>query len=464
MKKILLGLTIALSCLGISSVKAEDLPLELYGYESFVEFKLFFGEDEFNNIINEMIEEYKNNYYTYYPYFDIVLSEYDNYKVLTLNYYKEIPSSKWGWVLSAGMGWTSINLRKLNSSDYFQRSYYLEEDVLKYDDTNLNFPTTIINTRDGRNVASYDHDGAWYRYTPYNYYYSNYDLILEPIAQYKGKYDSTFNAYGTAYLYNYDNFMIPKLEDPTLYDIVSLDKEDYVLEPYYLYDDDSTISSFNYEEINLNNYAYVALSLKNYDQNPFNSTVQVKGQYCVTPVYDYGMKTYDEVTQTKVSNRCSLYYDDFTSVRMYVTENDIKNHAIYYLKAYDTSKENIVKIDITKYNITYITEEEKDNPYVTVDGRIYPTIPYNNLPSTATKNEEENYAPGESENFVGVMVDDFTNLFTAPLDFLIEIWGTIVTFFALITSFISLLPPILQGFLYSSFTLAIVLGIIKIIL
>ena len=457
MKKFLTILTVVLSFIGISSVKADNLQLELYGYDSFVEFKSFFGDEEFTNIINEMIEEYKINYHTYYPYFDIVLSEYNDYKGITLNYYKEIPSSKWSWNLSVGIGWTSISLVKLNSSDFLQRGYYLENDVLKYDNTKVNVPVSIIRTRDGRNVASYDHDGAWYRYVPYNYYYSNYDLILEPISNYKGKYDSTFNSYDSAYLYNYDNFLIPKLDNPTLNTVVSYNTDDYVIEPYYLYDNNN-ISSFNYTEINLNDYAYVALALKDYNREAFSTNVQVKGQYCLTPVYNYGLTERKEILDGSKVDRCSPYYDNYTSVRTSILTSDLQNHAIYYLKAYDTSKDNYVKIDTTVFDVTLITEEEKDNPYVTVNGKTYPTIAYDELTDTATKSEDEGYVPGESEKF------DFSDIFTSPIDFLVEVWGTIVTFFTLITSFIALLPPILQNFLYASFMLAIALGIVKIIL
>ena len=45
-----------------------------------------------------------------------------------------------------------------------------------------------------------------------------------------------------------------------------------------------------YLEINLNDYAYVALALKDYNQDPFNTNMYFKGQVCLTPVYNYGME------------------------------------------------------------------------------------------------------------------------------------------------------------------------------
>ena len=123
------------------------------------------------------------------------------------------------------------------------------------------------------------------------------------------------------------------------------------------------------------------------------------------------------------------------------------------------------------FTITYITEETQDTPYVEVNGKNYPTISYDNLTDSATKSEDEDYISG-----VSCAVGDFNcynkynpenifdTIFSAPLEFLTGIWSSITIVFTLITQFILLLPPVIQTFLYLSFMIAIILGLIKILL
>lgn len=231
-----------------------------------------------------------------------------------------------------------------------------------------------------------------------------------------------------------------------------------------------------YVEINLNNYAYVALSLKDYTKEISNSyseysNIYVKGQLCATPVYNYGQTERKDILTGSKVQACSLYNSDYALTRFYILPSDIKNHAIYYLKAYDTTKDNYVKIDTSYFDITYITEENKDNPQVSIDGKIYPTLSYDKLTDTSTKSEDEGYVSG-----VSCAVGDFNcyneynpsnvfkDIFDKPLEALKSVWSAIINVFELIKMFIMLLPQTLQSFLYLSFMIAIVLGIIKIIL
>lgn len=232
----------------------------------------------------------------------------------------------------------------------------------------------------------------------------------------------------------------------------------------------------SYVEVNLNNYAYIALSLKDYTKEISNSyseysNIYVKGQLCATPVYNYGQTERKDILTGSKVQACSLYNLDYTLTRFYILPSDIKNHAIYYLKAYDTTKDNYVKIDTSYFDITYITEENKDNPQVSIDGKIYPTLSYDKLTDTSTKSEDEGYVSG-----VSCAVGDFNcyseynpsnafkDIFDKPLEALKSVWSAIINVFELIKMFIMLLPQTLQSFLYLSFMIAIVLGIIKIIL
>lgn len=417
MKKILIALTIVISCLGISKVSADTLNFTYsdvhetscdFYYVDYDYVKTLGYENQMQEIYNMLITSYNSNYSEQYPYYYIhfVVKDKNNcnqaseassvgYIAGLLNLYSDIPSLP----LNAG-----------------ERILFASYDVID----------KIYNTP--QETTSYYYpwlfdDGY---YNPLSYFVSNFDLVNNTTDNY--------NITGNS------NFTINPGD---------------VIKPYY-----SAGNAFqiDYTEINLNDYAYVALALKDYSKKAFETTIQVKGQYCLTPVYNYGMtERKDILTGTQV-DRCSPYYDNYTPIRTYILDNDLKNNAIYYLKSYDTTRDNFVKVDTSVFDITYITEENKDNPYVTIGGKTYPTIPYDNLTDTAIKSEDEGYVSGAVEEF------SFADIFTAPLDFLMEIWGTIVTFFDLITSFIALLPAVLQNFLYASFMLAIVLGLIKIIL
>lgn len=287
-------------------------------------------------------------------------------------------------------------------------------------------------------------DNSIFYYLPYYYYDSNFDF--------------PFGLDDTYIVQDGNNILF------------TLNKQDYI--PTYKSKFINN-TELNYTEIDLNNYPYIALSLKDYSKTEeFNSMTYVKGQYCLTSVYNYGLTERKDILSGTQMQRCSLYYDEYTPIRTYILKSDLENHSIYYLKAYDTSKENKIKVDTSVFNIHYITEEEKDNPIITIDGKKYTTIPYDELTDTATKSEDENYTSGGScavgdfnctSSLVGSTVS-WSDIFTSPLDFLKNIWTSITQVFVIITYFISLLPTTLQYFFYVSFTLAIILGIIKIIL
>lgn len=225
-----------------------------------------------------------------------------------------------------------------------------------------------------------------------------------------------------------------------------------------------------YTEINLNNYSYVALSLKNYNTDSFNTVFYVKGQLCLTPVYDYGMKNKADYYSGYQVQGCSPIYDTFTPVKVSILESDLTNHSIYYVKSYNTSIDNIIKVNNSIFDITYITSENASNPYVSVGGITYPTIPYNQLDSSATASESDGYISGQVcpigdvNCYYEATGIDISVLFSNPLKVLESVWSSITTMFTMIFAFYSLLPPVLRTFMTSAFMLAVILGIIKIII
>lgn len=395
--------------------------------------------DEIEELYSLVIKNYNDNYSSNYKYYSISLVAQDSKNCNTsrggiskiymslLAFNEEIPLfyfNEYNYVI------TGVNISKLFDNVSFTYHFDVSENLY----ITPSEPVVYLHP----NLFILDDNQKLYN--PLYYFISNYNFVNTPVT-----------------LKNNDGVTT---EFNRIYNVTGYD-EDFSVgigdTIYPMFSADSPFSS-SYKEVNLNDYAYVALSLKDYNVDQFDINFQMKGQFCSTPVYNYGMTTKDSVVGNKITDRCSPYYDNFTPVRFSVLDKDLKNNSIYYLKAYDKSKDNIVKVDTSIFNIHYITEEEANNPILTINGKKYSAIPYSDLPSTSTKNEEENYVPGSSEKF------SFSDIFTTPLEFLKDIWNSIANVFTIINQFILLLPETLQYFFYISFTLAIVLGIIKIIL
>ena len=438
MKKISYLFIAIISFIGINSVNADTLIASSF-YDTFDNsISAYF---DYENVINNMISYYEENYQSDYPYYLVLYygNSYSNYFELVFSDSNETYWSSnelWPHYINAQSG-TNLHkciLYSTNSGDYSYSAAAGASHLFRY----------------GNNVS---------------FIYGNQVLINHGFV-----YKNT----GTNSSSTFDTFSIPSFTSSSFdfsvdsFDIVDGDNFPSFLD---LYNGTYERNMFDhYTEINLNNYAYVALSLKDYtlrndNINQFSTNIYTKGQLCLTPVYDYGMNEKSDYYNGYQVDRCSVVYDDFTSVRTYILKQDLENNAIYYLKAYDTSIENKVKVDTNIFNISYITLENADNPSVNVNGRNYPTIAYNDLTSSSTQSEEEGYVSGQAVNVIDQFDENFiSNFFSNPLNVLKSVWGAIVSILSLIATFIALLPVTLQGFLYMSFALAIILGIIKILL
>lgn len=435
---LLLGL---LSFIGVNTVSADtyNFPYDLsyYSDANLTEEQLIsYLDAKIDTVLNYWEENLKKDYPYYYIGINSVVigSRVD----LNFHYLSAIPfNGYYGGLLS------SVN----ESQGILNISIYCTGDNICYDEI-VNRPS--------------DYKGYFYplfhyempgseiisrHYLPFSYYTSNFDYIFNE--------SDTFNIVK-------DNEIIYSLNNG---DIIPTYKDLFI----------NKIKD-NYIQIDLNNYSYVALSLKDYNDIPKNNSSRytnfyVKGQLCVTPVYNYGLTERKDVLTNSKMQGCSQYYDDFTLTRMYILKTDVENHAIYYFKAYDTSKDNILKVDTSIFNITYISEENKDNPEVLINNKYYPTLPYDSLTDTAIKSESEGYVSGTtcavgdfncySENNSENLFDE---IFSSPLNFLKSIWDSVTSIFSLIAEFISLLPIPMQSFLYLSFMIAIILGLLKILL
>lgn len=434
----------------ISSVKAESIELNNNNdYTSNMSVQDIFTNKDYKEYLEELkrllFEKYESEYSDLYPYYVIELN-FSNSSSFSITLSMVMSNQKF-----------SFNYKKGINNGY---GYNLLED-------NTNAGGLPINGKWQNLVVSYDSSSTAYTLPELKNY-------ISPPAHYV--FHPTFFCSNFLVSSNFDLYFY------TDYDSVIINNyldsgNTYILKngdilPTIYKGKDFTDKS-NLVEVDLNSYPYIALSLKDYSKTEeFSVTNYVKGQYCLTPVYDYGLKERKDVlTGTKIQ-RCSLVYTDFTPVRTSILKSDLENHAIYYLKAYNTNIENKAKIDTSVFNIHYITEEEKDNPILTINGKKYSVLPYGNLTDSSTKSEDENYSPGAScpvgdfNCTASIMGSDFkwSDIFTGPLDFIKGIWSSVTQVFIVIGYFISLLPMQLQYFLYISFMLAIILGLLKIIL
>lgn len=445
----------------ISSVKAESIELNnSNSYTSDMSVQELFTNKDYKGYLEELgrllFEKYESDYSDIYPFYVIEVGVspsstgfYINLSMVMSNQkfsfnYKKGKNNGYGYNLledNTELGGNPINEKWQNLEVSYNSSsttYNLPE-LKKYISPPAHYAFNVYVNSDSSSIPTFNSSFL---------VSSNFDLMF-------------YTDYDSVIINNY-------LDSGNTYTLKNGD-----ILPTIYKGKDFNNNTGNLVEVDLNSYPYIALSLKDYSKTEaFDSTVYVKGQLCITPAYEYGLKSYDDVVGVGVSNICSLYYEDYTPTRFTLTNSNLINHSIYYLKAYDTSKENKVKIDTSVFNIHYITEEEKDNPILTINGKKYSVIPFDDLPTNANKNTEEGYVPGGScavgdlNCTASMMGSDFkwSDIFTSPLDFIKGIWSSVTQVFIVIGYFISLLPIQLQYFLYISFMLAIILGLLKIIL
>lgn len=446
-KYLIIGLSIISSLFFVSNVKAETKEFEygifdsenyvigtgIYSYQTYFDnFKEYdnFSFDLIENKIKDLIkiweDKYKNEFPNYFisirSYPKVSFPTYSNmstqYLRIMLIYSKYIPINVNQFGDCFKQASSDIGMIFVDSGSDFEFS------SVSYD-----YSFSDLNIFDDYNLSN---SGVKSVYLSTLYYDSNFDL--------------PFGLEDTIYNVKKENDILFTLSNKT--DVVPTYKDKFV---------DKT--DLNYVEVDLNSYPYIILSLKDYSKTEEFSTINyVKGQYCLTSVYNYGSTEKKDIIEGSKNKRCSLYYDNYTPIRTYILNSDLKNNAIYYLKAYDTTKENKVKIDTSVFNIHYVSEEEKNNPIITINGKKHTPKSYDELTDTATKSEDENYADGASEEF------SITDIFSAPLEFFKKIINAISEFNGLIKELFSFLPDEFLAFLLAVFALLVVVAIVKILL
>ena len=387
----------------MNNVKADTYNINIYNYDTSLSFCGNGGcnlslNDSYNQLINIYNQNYKSNYDSYY--IRIISDNYNHY-LLSLNYFN---SSDMTYVYdSSGLG-VSLN----ESIHHF----------ITYDSNTLSYK---------------------------NYSGSGYNLYLIGDNSYL-YFDSSFD-----WFIGIHNYIISGFYDN---DSINLDIGNKIPKAKDLFSYSSWSdynSNLGLTSVDLDNYEYAILSLKNYNTDPFNTTFYVKGRIGITPVYNYGQSEKDTITDI-----CNISYSDYTPLRVYALEQDIQNHAVYYVKACESG--SAFKFDSTLFNITYVTQENLSDPTVTINGSTYHTLPFNSLTNTANQNDENGFVPGEVTPGTGGLDSAIQNVQNK----MSEIWGTFTYFTSFINQLFATLPVELRTVLISAFTIAIILGLIKI--
>lgn len=446
-KYLIIGLSIISSLFFVSNVKAETKEFEygifdsenyvigtgIYSYQTYFDnFKEYdnFSFDLIENKIKDLIKIWEDKYKNEFPNYFISIRSYPKVSFPT---YSNM-STQYLRIMLIYSKYIPINVNQFG--DCFKQA---SSDIgMIFVDSGSNFEFSSV---------SYDYSFSDLNiFDDYNLSNSGVKSVYLSTLYYDSNFDLPFGLEDTIYNVKKENDILFTLSNKT--DVVPTYKDKFV---------DKT--DLNYVEVDLNSYPYIILSLKDYSKTEEFSTINyVKGQYCLTSVYNYGSTEKKDIIEGSKNKRCSLYYDNYTPIRTYILNSDLKNNAIYYLKAYDTTKENKVKIDTSIFNIHYVSEEEKNNPIITINGKKHTPKSYDELTDTATKSEDENYADGASEEF------SITDIFSAPLEFFKKIINAISEFNGLIKELFSFLPDEFLAFLLAAFALLVVVAIVKILL
>lgn len=446
-KYLIIGLSIISSLFFVSNVKAETKEFEygifdsenyvigtgVYSYQTYFDnFKEYdnFSFDLIENKIKDLIKIWEDKYKNEFPNYFISIRSYPKVSFPT---YSNM-STQYLRIMLIYSKYIPINVNQFG--DCFKQ---VSSDIgMIFVDSGSDFEFSSV---------SYDYSFSDLNiFDDYNLSNSGVKSVYLSTLYYDSNFDLPFGLEDTIYNVKKENDILFTLSNKT--DVVPTYKDKFV---------DKT--DLNYVEVDLNSYPYIILSLKDYSKTEEFSTINyVKGQYCLTSVYNYGSTEKKDIIEGSKNKRCSLYYDNYTPIRTYILNSDLKNNAIYYLKAYDTTKENKVKIDTSVFNIHYVSEEEKNNPIITINGKKHTPKSYDELTDTATKSEDENYSDGASEEF------SITDIFSAPLEFFKKIINAISEFNGLIKELFSFLPDEFLVFLLAAFALLVVVAIVKILL
>ena len=305
-KYLIIGLSIISSLFLVGNVKAETKEFEFsnveyngyaYSGRSPINVYSLVNQDILDSMEQKIVDYWEKNVKSHHPYYYISLSYssastsgygVENVK-MELTAFDAIPID-YTSLVSMSCNYNDYKNDSVSIEDKIQLTYYLDY-LAGGGVTNQGKPYGLY--CDTNNLFSSTTDSN--RYLPLFYYSSNYD---QP--------------------FGLDDTYVVKNGDETLF---TLNKQDYI--PTYK-DKFIDRTDLNYVEVDLNSYPYIILSLKDYSKTEeFSTNNYVKGQYCLTSVYNYGSTEKKDIIEGSKTKRCSLYYDDYTPIRTYVLKSDL---------------------------------------------------------------------------------------------------------------------------------------------
>lgn len=430
MKKYLLTL-LTLFVVLAPNVKADEKVIATCDYSDDIPIYFSrFGKDFIVSKANELYENYKTNYEKDYPFYTINLSSFSNgslkYFAINLNY---SDSFKIYWFYSTISNVGNIYHYGWNQSSGTIQSYNTIRYVYKILD---NDELELL-------------DGVGISLT------SNSDFLIYDTSQKCSIKLPLFSNINPGFVMNSDIFSEVRLQDKpgsTTYTVLNKTTSDYLFKDYSQFIDGIDSPSDNFTTVNLDDYEYVILNLKDYKQDKaFNTNLKVKGMIGITPVYNFGQTEKDVIT-----DRCNLSYKDYTDYRFSILKQDLQNDAVYIVKSCESG--SLFKFDNTIFDVTYVTADNVDDPVVTIGGKDYHTIPFKNLTNSANKNEENNFVPGESGFSLTDVVSNISK-------YVSSFWDSIVNFMGLVTKFFNTLPIEIKGVAITTFSMACMIALIK---
>ena len=454
MKKYILFITLFVFMF-VSTVKADEFTFEtvpndytaidFYNYRNktknvylYSDFETFISNSNnreiFDKLYKSVVDKYNSDYKDTYPHYGIAVTVFTETKNSNDLYY-----------LSVNLlgGEEVFDVVGLNDSLYY-RSYHNTPVVhissIYFNDT---YFTNLVNDSDFFYNLYKNEEDIFYAYDVghNNLPYEPYSGIYSPAYYFESNVDLYFPV--NLKVYDSNNKII---KDYKIGDLIPPLYEDG-------YDVNATPS--NYTTVDLDKYDYVILNLKNYDtKEAFSSVLKTKGMIGITPVYNFGTTEKETIT-----DRCNISYEDYTDYRLFVTKQDLTNNSVYYIKS--CQEHSSFKFDNKVFDITYVTDDNINDPVVKIGDKEYHTIPFSQLSNSANQNEENNFVPGESSNLSDKLT--FKNILENVTDTLSSVWDSIITFMSLVTKLFNTLPVEFRAVTITSFTIMCVLGIIKFI-
>lgn len=449
MKKYLLAL-LTLFVILSPNVKAETFSVSCDYSNNYSYLFEKYGQDNIIDLANKMYSLYTSKYKDSYPFYYINLFSYDNSSKVYVSM-RLFDFAKVNWCSGGGCYVTDTDDYSVSSTNYF-----VVISTYNFNNSSFEFVQTKEFTDFTAETSVADFS---YLKVRFNGSINNSSSLPSHVTSATCTIELPFYSnLNVSFISNkyVDEFKLQDKPGSTIYTVLNKTTTSYLFKDYSRFIDGIDSPADNFTTVNLDNYEYVILNLKDYNQDKaFNTNLKVKGSIGITPIYNFGQTAKDDIMGSKVQDRCNVKYNDYTDYRFSILKQDLQNNSFYVVKGCEVGSS--FKFDNTIFDITYVDENNKSDPIVSIGGKDYHVIPFEKLPSSANKNEEENYVPGESEKFT---LSSITKNLASTLE---GIWNSITSFFSFVTKMFSVLPSEFQAISILTFSTGCILGLIKIL-